>query len=272
MDLNTRIHWTGLFLPWHRWYIHFFEVALKKKCRYRGVSPYWNWTIDAHDFFESSFWRESDPMSGLGGWGDPNDDYAVHDGGFRNLQLAYPVPHHVRRNFSLIPWRDIPSPLITDPLKIGNTTFSASVIKALLETPAGDYKGFQTVLEALQGPHSGVHATVSGDLFGQCPGNAPPDCQEGPTWAPNDPIFFLHHAMLDKIWYDWQNRDPVNVNSFYGGSVEYLTSLAAYNEYPNGGPPYLNLNSIMPADGLSPEVTIADVMSTTGGFLCYEYK
>jgi tyrosinase len=89
-------------------------------------------------------------MSGLGGWGDPNDDYTVHDGGFRKFQLAYPVPHHLRRNFTLLPWKDTAFPLVTDPLKIGNTSFSASVIEALLETPAGDFKGFQTVLEAAE--------------------------------------------------------------------------------------------------------------------------
>jgi hypothetical protein len=106
--------------------------------------------IDAPDFFESSFWKDSDLMSGLGGWGDPKDDYTVHDGGFRNLTLAYPVPHHIRRNFTLLAWDGIESPLVTDPLKIGNTSFSAAVIKSLLETPAGNYKEFQTVLEALQ--------------------------------------------------------------------------------------------------------------------------
>ena len=49
--------------------------------------------------------------------------------------------------------------------------------------------------------------------------------------------------MVDKLWYDWQNRDPMNANSFYGGSVEYIHSLAAYDEYPNGGPPYLNVST-----------------------------
>lgn len=89
-------------------------------------------------------------MSGLGGWGDPNDDYSVHDGGFHNLQLAYPVPHHVRRNFSLLAWKSLSFPLIIDPLKIGNTSFSASVVESLLETSAGDFRGFQTVFEAVQ--------------------------------------------------------------------------------------------------------------------------
>jgi tyrosinase len=49
--------------------------------------------------------------------------------------------------------------------------------------------------------------------------------------------------MVDKVWYDWQNRDPINFNSFYGGSVEYIDSLATFNEYPNGGPPYLGVST-----------------------------
>ncbi len=49
--------------------------------------------------------------------------------------------------------------------------------------------------------------------------------------------------MIDKVWYDWQNRDTVNFNSFYGGSVEYLSNLAVYDEYPNGGPPFLSVST-----------------------------
>jgi hypothetical protein len=43
--------------------------------------------IDAPDFYESSFWKDSDPNCGLGGWGDPNADYQVPDGGFHTLPL-----------------------------------------------------------------------------------------------------------------------------------------------------------------------------------------
>lgn len=49
--------------------------------------------------------------------------------------------------------------------------------------------------------------------------------------------------MLDKIWSDWQNRNPRNANSFFGGSVEYLYSVDAYDEYPTGGPPFLNVSA-----------------------------
>ncbi|KAH8994117.1 Di-copper centre-containing protein [Lactarius hatsudake] len=275
MDLNTRIHFTGLFLPWHRWYVYLFENTLKSKCGYTGVSPYWNWTIDAPDFFESSFWKDSNPQSGLGGWGNPKADYSVPDGGFRKLQLSYPSPHTVRRNFTLQPFGDLPasvSVFFTDPLKEANSSFLAAEIEKLLETPAGDYKSFQAVFEAFEGAHSAVHLIVGGDLGGTCPKNTPSNCIPGPTWSPNDPLFWMHHAMVDKVWYDWQHRNPESAKSFFGGSVQALESLDSYNQYPNGAPPFLNLSSTMPADGLFSEVTIGDVMNTTSGILCYIYE
>jgi tyrosinase len=36
-----------------------------------------------------------------------------------------------------------------------------------------------------------VHTSVGGDM----------DTEH----SSNDPLFFLHHAFLDKLWYDWQN-------------------------------------------------------------------
>ena len=162
MDLNTVIHFTGQFFPWHRWYLYTFENALKNRCKYNGVSPYWNWTIghllssfpmskcllfaDAPDFFESSIWKDSNPKSGLGGWGDPNADYSVPDGAFRKLQLSYPSPHIVRRNFTLRPF-DIPFVVFTDPTLEANKTFLASAVEKILEIP--DYKVFQKEVEAV---------------------------------------------------------------------------------------------------------------------------
>jgi len=102
--------------------------------------------VDAPDFFESSFWKDSHPLSGLGGWGDPNADISVPDGGFNEFHLSYPSSHILRRNFTQYPFA-IPSPLFTDHQKEGNATFSVSVIEAALETSAGDFKGFQKALE-----------------------------------------------------------------------------------------------------------------------------
>ena len=38
-----------------------------------------------------------------------------------------------------------------------------------------------------------------------------------PVSSPGDPIFYLHHAWLDKIWWDWQRRDlPVRLTAMGG--------------------------------------------------------
>ena len=31
-----------------------------------------------------------------------------------------------------------------------------------------------------------------------------------PVSSPGDPIFFLHHAWLDRLWAKWQAEDPAN--------------------------------------------------------------
>ena len=42
--INTQlIHATGLFLPWHRWFVQLFETALRDECGYSGYQPYWDW-------------------------------------------------------------------------------------------------------------------------------------------------------------------------------------------------------------------------------------
>lgn len=33
------IHYTGNFLPWHRWYVAAYETALREECQYAGAQP-----------------------------------------------------------------------------------------------------------------------------------------------------------------------------------------------------------------------------------------
>ena len=100
-----------------------------------------NGGVDAHNFYESSFWKDSDSKSGLGGWGDPNADYRVPDGGFHNLPLSYPSPHTVRRNFTLLLSSTGGTTIVN------NASISESVIEAVLNTSPGHFKEFQTVVE-----------------------------------------------------------------------------------------------------------------------------
>ncbi|KAI0743508.1 Di-copper centre-containing protein [Daedaleopsis nitida] len=273
MDLNTRIHNTGLFFPFHRFYVQAVETAMKERCGFTGVFPYWDWSIDAHDVKNSPLFRDTNPISGLGGWGDPAKDIQVQDGGFRHFEVAYPVPHVIRRNFTLQPFLPFDGvPVFTNLTQYANESFTPAEVRKLVDWAPGDFVGFQAYMERGEGPHSSVHFILGGDLSGACPANAPAGCFPQPTYSANEPVFFLHHAMVDKIWYDWQMENPANFWAYKGGSVQNLTSLEAVKDWPNGMAPFLHLDSSIPADGMFPQVTIGDVMNTTGGYLCYVYE
>ena len=48
--------------------------------------------------------------------------------------------------------------------------------------------------------------------------------------------------MIDKVWREWQNKNPMNKYAFAGGSVSaQVDADLSFAEYPNGGPPFLNV-------------------------------
>jgi tyrosinase len=64
-----------------------------------------------------------------------------------------------------------------------------------------DIYDFQMTLQGIPGigigTHGGGHYTVGNemsDLFS----------------SPNDPVFFVHHGQVDRVWAIWQGLDPVN--------------------------------------------------------------
>jgi len=57
-----------------------------------------------------------------------------------------------------------------------------------VKTFSGTFVGFQTLLEGTV--HAGTHNAVGGDMAGAA--------------SPTDPLFWLHHAFIDKTWADWQ--------------------------------------------------------------------
>ncbi|KDQ27566.1 hypothetical protein PLEOSDRAFT_1104248 [Pleurotus ostreatus PC15] len=249
----VKIHETGLFLPWHRWYIHSPKTALQAECGFNGTAPYWDWTQDAPDFLHAILNEEYE----LGGWGDPSKDFKFTDGAFSADSLfrpSYPYPHTLRRRFNLFPYStSVVLGVPIDPHLPINNTFTAS----------------ETYFEAIQGAHASVHLIVNGDLLGACPGNAPPDCKGGPTFSANDPLFWLHHGMIDKVWHDWQHYSKANTRAFEGGSVQRLDNIT---KWPTGSAPWMNLQSVMPGHGLFQEATVLDVIDTEDGILCYTYE
>ena len=56
-----------------------------------------------------------------------------------------------------------------------------------------------------------------------------------------------HHVialqMIDKVWYDWQNKRIENKYSYGGGSITPLPSFLAFEEFPTGLPPHLSVSA-----------------------------
>lgn len=94
--------------------------------------------------------------------------------------------------------RAIP-PQLSDPADLAEwgVTRGANFNSSLLPTAAqlanlmtsGDFATFSGTLEATPF-HNRVHGLVGGTM--------------GSTRSPADPLFWLHHAFIDKLWADWQ--------------------------------------------------------------------
>lgn len=101
--------------------------------------------------------------------------------------------------------------------------------------------------------------------------------------SPGDPLFFLHHANLDRLWWQWQKDNLTQRLTEMEGSNIPPTTVATANGwlYPSeaflrydGDPaPGLNttLNHVLWTHDVVQNYTIADVMDLTGEVICAEY-
>lgn len=101
--------------------------------------------------------------------------------------------------------------------------------------------------------------------------------------SPGDPVFFFHHANLDRLWWEWQKMDMPGRLQDMGGrntpTAEFLASPVREWESPG---PSLTAYSGDPGDtttlahtlwmgGVVPNATVDDVMDIQGNFLCFDY-
>ena len=80
--------------------------------------------------------------------------------------------------------------------------------------------------------------------------------------SPSDPLFFLHHGMVDRVWTIWQNLDIYRRQTVISG-----TSTLG-NSPPS---PEMTLNDTLPFGFVAADVRFGDVMDTFGGPFCYRY-
>jgi tyrosinase len=209
-----RIHNGPAFFPWHRWLLDLFERELQT-INPNVTIPYWDWTVDNRpDAFP---WTDNF----MGGNGDPNDSNIVKTGPFREGQwtlITNDGPYLTRQlgyNVSSLPTADQEQTALqidsydVDPY--GPTS-----------DPSQSFRNFMVGWNSPSGEpemHNRLHTWVGGAMITEA--------------SPNDPIFWLIHANLDRIWAEWQATHTDN--------------------YPEtGAPDGENLYDHMPIAGFTP--------------------
>ncbi|CAE6336679.1 unnamed protein product [Rhizoctonia solani] len=216
----------------------------------------------AGDLLGSEIW-DTDSEAGLGGFSDNAvDDYTLHTGALK-IDLSYPTPHKLRRHYYPQPWRNSNMTAVS--------AFTPAEVQKLLATPDGNFTQFQGYLESTTGMHAAIHLMMGGDMGTRCPAGSEGTiyCPSGnPTFSASEPMFHLHHANVDRVWWLWQEKNSINKYAFHGGSVQNRSS---FDIYPNGQPPWLNKTDPIPSAGLWDVYTIEQTLDTRSWPWCYVY-
>ncbi|KAL2060772.1 hypothetical protein VTL71DRAFT_9414 [Oculimacula yallundae] len=238
--LNTIIHFVSMFLPWHRYFVQLYHNHLRE-CGYTGPMVYWDWTPDAVNTAESSIWKVVGGNGGEKTEKTGDQEWAcLTDGPFKNLRPAYYkttyAPHCLSRDFFDGENR---------PGTMRGIGYNAEEIQ-LINNKA-TYAEFRTYVESV--PHGSIHSAVGG--------------QKGdmkPSSSTNDPLFFMHHTQVDRLWYLWQQGNPEAREK----------EVKDQKLYPDDGT-IATLGDVMPFLGLAADIKVSEVMTTQNDLLCYTY-
>jgi tyrosinase len=163
------------FLPWHRMYVFYFERIIRTVSGEKTFTlPYWDYsTADRtkHGIIPKQFRLASDPT-------------------FKSLFRQN------RNSPSLGP--QIPNVNGGEPIdKFAPGALATSALKQGTYLPQGSLQGFNRALD--RGLHGNVHG-LTGD--GQNMGSVP--------WAARDPVFWMHHCNIDRLWASWNKNGGRN--------------------------------------------------------------
>lgn len=190
-------HQSWFFLPWHRMYLHHFEkIVAAEVVRQGGPSdwalPYWNYSEGAESALLPEAFRPQSRPDGVDNplWAPRNPD--CNEGN------------------AFADRRDVDLDCLTEPVFFSATVGTSTSFGGPVTQFAHRGPGVGS-LERI--PHGSMHVAVG-----------------SPGWmgafetAALDPVFWLHHANIDRLWEVWLQRDPGHVNPTVGawsGSVSF---------------------------------------------------
>jgi len=254
---------------------------MKKECGFKGTMPYWDYGRWAQDPLSSPLFDGSD--TSLGGNGAPVNRSAgspgmggfgggfggggfsptpggtgggcVSTGPFKNMvvylgpmsAVAQPPParNPQANGYGANPRcvrRDITNYLSS---RYGKT---ADIVTSI--TSFQRVGPFQNYMQGGQGVHQVGHFTVSGDPGGDF------------YISPNEPSFWLHHAMIDRVWTIWQTQDYATRMMQLEGGTSMMGASGRQQ----------SLDDIVDLGVVGKAYKIRDLMSTVDGPFCYVYE
>ncbi|KAI0143840.1 amino acid transporter [Xylariaceae sp. FL1272] len=247
---TATVHGVGAFLPFHRYYLTVHERLIKDECGYTGRMPYWDELHDIGKMTASELWE--DEYFGGNGAGP---DSCVESGPFNNLTLRWVQDGSVEEHCL-------------------SRQFDGSYLEFTNQTEIDACNAIQSYTDAWlcwfggphgsSGPHASGHAAVGGSMADA-------------TLSPGDPVFYLHHAWLDKLWWEWQKQDLSNRLTDMGGPNLPIAGSVLGGQGPeftnyfgdNGNVTTLNHRLFM--SELYPNITIRDIMDLNADVACSEY-
>ncbi|KAL1873568.1 hypothetical protein Daus18300_003935 [Diaporthe australafricana] len=305
INQTLTIHYTGNFLSWHRYFTWLWEEALRTECGYEGTQPYWDWPLSAMTGLEDSpvFDGSETSLSGNGKYIANRSDIVlglslglppiylptgtgggcVTSGPFANLSvnlgpaaLDEPGGISVSNSNGSLSYnprclkRDLTNYVVQ---KYANANAVLSNIM--------DYDNVYDFEYAMQGVpgsgslgiHGGGHYAMGGDpgrgrfLNYKIPRKSPLIRHPDVFVSPGDPAFYLHHGMIDRVWWLWQMQNPQERQ--YGetavmGTQTFMNQPASSNATLEDTLEY--------GYSAGPPIAIKDAMSTVAGPFCYVYE
>jgi tyrosinase len=158
-------HHDPLFLPWHRAYLYWLELALQSEVP--GVTlPWWDWSKDGTI---------------------PAAYSSAQADGSENVLAKAPI-----KVFNAAPKSGWPTETSRVPGEVPNTPGPPYQQEWAYAMKATTYADFSQRIWTV---HDTLHVWVGGTM-GQV------------DWAAYDPLFFAHHANVDRAWRVWQAAHP----------------------------------------------------------------
>ncbi len=188
-------HGQWWFLPWHRMYLYYFEQILIAAIKEANVPvpadfglPYWNYSDLASSRVIPQVFREPTYRREIGGPDLPNPLYESSrrkDLNDHNSPKALEADT-INTSAALSLTTFVSSPF-------GSDGFGGQQVSAPKHLPNLEHGGLE------HAPHDLIHDAIQG-LMGD------------PDTAANDPIFWLHHCNVDRLWNKWLNQGDMRAD------------------------------------------------------------